>query len=591
MADDWVDVAVADLGRWARENNAGVDEPGARLLLELARDELGLRGRDALDAAALRALLLEVFPETVVADADEVPAVLATVRALVSFLAATGAAHADALDAELTALEPEFTDAVAETAAAERDDAAQVIAGLMAADGVDAADTAAAERWMAAFEALPEEERYARVDAYLRDAEDLRVPPVRLAPLAELAAAARASGLTRQVAALAEWADGRSLTADDEPDADDALAAVEAVALPTPRRAPTVADLADLPELARLWWAAVDAEMITVADRRAAPGPALAALTAADDETARSAWLDVFEAAAVPEHDDADGLDAIELVQNELTGVLLHLYEQPAPVTADDLAGALTAHVTADYDVADPRALGRAVTDALAAELDDLDAWGVVARAGATVTLTPLGVWAVRELLLTDGYDAPAVGDLAGVSAADLVSGLAGYPEDAFAAEADGWLAGRAVDAAARDLLAVMRGGSPGDRAVGGAVLLRAGDAAEPAVRDAAGTPAVKAFAAGWLTAHGREAFTLTPQEEDWAFVDGLAGTLEIAGPEATGDALAALGTALPEAVWRCDHPETAAVLTALGAHAPDRAVAKAARTAAHKARSRRPAS
>jgi hypothetical protein len=40
------------------------------------------------------------------------------------------------------------------------------------------------------------------------------------------------------------------------------------------------------------------------------------------------------------------------------------------------------------------------------------------------------------------------------------------------------------------------------------------------------------------------------------------------------------------EEMWRADHPSAADVLTALGVHHPDRAIAKAARTAAYKARS-----
>jgi hypothetical protein len=39
-------------------------------------------------------------------------------------------------------------------------------------------------------------------------------------------------------------------------------------------------------------------------------------------------------------------------------------------------------------------------------------------------------------------------------------------------------------------------------------------------------------------------------------------------------------------AAWRLPHPEVFEVLTLIGAHHPDKQVAKAARTAAHKSRS-----
>ncbi len=75
-------------------------------------------------------------------------------------------------------------------------------------------------------------------------------------------------------------------------------------------------------------------------------------------------------------------------------------------------------------------------------------------------------------------------------------------------------------------------------------------------------------------------------------FVDTVAGMLETAEPEEAVEA--ALIDAPPEAemkvmvdeLWRTHHPGAADVLEALGAHHPDRATAKAARTAAYKARS-----
>ncbi|RFU38987.1 hypothetical protein DZF91_24780, partial [Actinomadura logoneensis] len=205
---EWADGRVAAPGEapgtgHGREHHdshehGDVDVEGAELLLDLAREELGLTGPDGLTPAVLRALLLEVFPETVVAEAGEVPSILGALRSLFACLDETGAlppGRAAALEAELEAVAPAFARIVAETDTDERRAAAEVVAGMMNEDGVDTADSGAVERWVAGFEALPEAERFARTEDYLRRTEEMVVPPVRLAPRRELARAARASAL------------------------------------------------------------------------------------------------------------------------------------------------------------------------------------------------------------------------------------------------------------------------------------------------------------------------------------------------------------------------------------------------------------
>ncbi|MBW8480928.1 hypothetical protein [Actinomadura parmotrematis] len=594
MANTWVDSTAAGFGQWAdgRDDDTA-DAQGVRLLLELADEELGLRGPEDLDAGALRGLLLEVFPAAVVADADEVPAIVATVRHLIAFLAERGVADGAALTAELGRLEPEFAAAVEAADSTERRAAAEVLTGLMRDDGVDPADPAAAERWLAAFDALPEQERFERTDAYLRQVEQLAVPPVRLAPEAELAAAARASGLTAQARALAAWTGERAVTEYDELTGADAAAAAADLGIATPRAEGDPAEQADLPEIDRLWWAAVEADVIAVTGRRARPGGALADLDGGADADVLHVWLRLFDAAAVPEHAADDGLDAVELVQNELTGVLIHLYEQDAPAPAAELGDALLEHIGDGYEVSDARALEGAVRDALRLEIADLLAWGVVREgAGDGLELTPLGVWGVRELLRADGFAAPLVGELAGASAADLVAGLAWHRADTAGEEIDGWLARHAAKDAAADLLEVMRSGGPGARNLAAGVLGRIGDEAAPVVRAAAGEPLCRPYAALWLTAHGHDGFALSRDEYLWVFVDTLAGMLETAEPDAAvraalaGVPADADPAAMVSDIWRADHPGTTEVLDALGAHHPDREIAKAARTAAYKARS-----
>src|SRR5437868_15137954 len=100
---------------------------------------MGLAGPGELTPEGVRELLLEVFPESVVAGADEVPAVLYTLRSLVAFLrdvsAISPAAAAD-LASEVERVAPEFAAAVAAADTAERQVAGEVVAGLRRADGV-----------------------------------------------------------------------------------------------------------------------------------------------------------------------------------------------------------------------------------------------------------------------------------------------------------------------------------------------------------------------------------------------------------------------------------------------------------------------
>ncbi|CNE60779.1 Uncharacterised protein [Mycobacterium tuberculosis] len=595
MADNWVESTAGDLRRWADERGEALDVQGVLILLALAREELGLAGPAELTPDGIRGLLLEVFPETVVASADDVPTVLDALRKIVAYLRDTGAVpapDADALAAEIDRAGPEFAELVSAVDSEERAAAAEVISGLLEADGVSLDDQDAVDAWVRDFEALPEAERYARTEEYLRGTGELVVPPVRPVPRAEAAAAARASRLTGTVLALAAWTGERALTEHDTLTDTDAEAAAADLGLGAPRRHGQIEDDG---ELERLWWAAVESGVITAEKGTASPGPAGDGLRSDDDEELLAAWLPLFEAIAVPGHDYADGLDALELVQNELTGVLIHLYEQEEPTEPEILAGALLGHVEEAYDLSDAGAMTALVRDAFDLELATLEGWGIVERSDAGCALAPLGVWAVRELLLADGFTAPLIGELAGARASELIGGLTWYRPEAADEEIDGWLAAHDPKDAAADLLDVMRTGGPGARNMAAAVLHRIGPDAAGVVRAAQEHPLVSPYAAMWLNAvgdpSGRE---LAREEYLWVFVDTVSGMLESAEPEEAVQA--ALIDAPPEAemklmveeLWRTDHPGAADVLEALGAHHPDRATAKAARTAAYKARSAR---
>ncbi|MFI6157722.1 hypothetical protein ACIBCA_34125 [Kitasatospora sp. NPDC051170] len=212
------------------------------------------------------------------------------------------------------------------------------------------------------------------------------------------------------------------------------------------------------------------------------------------------------------------------------------------------------------------------------------------------VRLTPLGQYGVRQWLLEDGYDAPLVGDLAQGDAAELLHAVCEsvnvLPEE----ELKVWLAGREPLAAARELLAASRGSdayAPMRRVLAVEALRQLGAAAEPAAREVMDDPELGGAARAWLAGLGR---TDVPAPERamalWTVIDTFAAQLLGGGEGAMRELIADLPVGDESSgwfaeVWRVDHPYTADVLEAIGEMHPERAVAKEARKAAFKARSR----
>jgi hypothetical protein len=603
VGQDWVEATVRDLERWAHEHDEGLDVDGARILLELAQGDLELTEPAQLRSPQLRTLLLEVFPDVVMASPDDVPGVLATSRGVVDFLVGTGAVPpADAIElrAELDRIGPEFTELIAATDAADREAAAEVLAQMMRDDDIDVTDDAAVERWIKEFEALPEEERFARTAGYLPEVHDTTVPPVHMTPLDEVARAARESGLLERIAELAEWVGERPVK-DGRLAVEDAVAAVADLEWSTPRWDHAKAESArDIPELERLWQAAAESELVVVADGMVRPGPGGQILerdgSQPDPEAILGLWLSAFDAAVTPGDEDLGGrrLTPFQVVRRELPGVLIQLYEQDEPSTSAELFDTLMDHVRLAYEVADED-LWETVGDyALTLELEELAEWGVIAGSEDGYELTPLGVWGIRELLLADGYTAPVVGELAERPAEELISGLAGHREATADDEIDLWLARRSPEAAAGELIDVIAGGAAGARTVAAAVLHRVGPDAEPVVRTALEEPVVRPYATLWLQHNGDTSIAPGRGEMQWIFADTVAGMLETEDPaEAVAAAVADAPTdfdlrTIVEEMWRLDHPDVADVLGAIGSHHPDKDVAKAARKGAFKARSKR---
>ncbi|MEU5399277.1 hypothetical protein ABZ348_08260 [Streptomyces sp. NPDC005963] len=221
-------------------------------------------------------------------------------------------------------------------------------------------------------------------------------------------------------------------------------------------------------------------------------------------------------------------------------------------------------------------------------EDEDLSRYGLV-------KLTPLGLHGVRVRLLEAGVTAPVVGELADKGADVLLDGLARYPEAAAHAETEQWLAQREPAAAAHELLAAARGsdaGGPLRRLRCQQALTRVGAQAEPEVRAVLDDAELGGLARVWLAERGASDVPAPPESMVfWLSIDTIAAQLDADGEpdELRGlvEGLTGQHSGFFDAAWRVDHPATADVLEAMGRMHPNKRVAKEARKAAFKARSR----
>ncbi|MEU7277889.1 hypothetical protein AB0A69_03680 [Streptomyces sp. NPDC045431] len=239
------------------------------------------------------------------------------------------------------------------------------------------------------------------------------------------------------------------------------------------------------------------------------------------------------------------------------------------------------------------------VDEALMAEAGDAEPVAVgddedVSRYGM-VRLTPLGLYGVRARMLDAGVDAPAVGDLADKGAEALLAGVAHFPEGAARAETREWLARREPVAAARELLAAAKGtdaDSPLRRLHCQQALTLAGAEAEPAVREVLDDPELGGLARVWLAERGAADVPAPPESMIfWLAIDTIAAQLDAQGEleelQDLVEGLTGQHSGFFDTAWRVEHPATPEVLEAMGRLHRDKRVAKAARKAAFKARSR----
>ncbi len=471
------------------------------------------------------------------------------------------------------------------------------------------------------------------------------LPPALLAPEAELARAALAAPLLTRAVRLARWAGpetrvgaGGELVDEQLPQAAELLGFL-------------ADDDDGHAYASEAWRVAVDTGLVEVtdgdeeSDGTARAGEDLGLITSGGPADILAIWqgaLDtVLADATVPDLDDlvdalSEGgeidLEALgwdpEAEAEFLDGVLGNLYlltvsedgpgDEPVPLPA------LAASMIVPDDMGEPTDdILEQVSDAMM-RLDDqfrlLEPIGLVefrpvdeelmAEAGdevavapededisryGMVRLTPLGLYGIRARMLEAGVDAPAVGDLADKGADVLLDATAQFPQPSAQAETELWLAGREPAAAARELLAAARGRDdygPLRRLRCQQALSLAGPSAEPALREVLADPELGGLARVWLTEQGAADVPAPDQAMIfWLTIDTLAAQLDAEGnsEELQGlvEGLAAQHAGFFDTAWRVDHPATADVLEAMGRLHPDKRVAKEARKAAFKARSR----
>jgi hypothetical protein len=412
------------------------------------------------------------------------------------------------------------------------------------------------------------------------------MPPVRLAPRDELAAAARVAPLLRAARDLGTWAaEHPEVTVSQVLDGSDARAAAEALEL-------------TFDELDAAWQVVAAASEAASAD---APPPD--SLTAASAEDVLREW---------------DAALAALLAGEELDGLATALYTVGVPVRIDSLfdaysaaagtrrltitgeGGPVAANDGGPVVVGGQLAAGRAPdadeAAALSRALETLADLGVVElgteenAGGLTVVLSPLGVWGVHRRLFAQGWHVPVLRAADRDGAVGLLMTLASCDAEDGLSKINEWLIGRSEEQAAAELIAAAATGTPGLRGAAFTVLDRIGKAAIDEMRAALSEPLLRVHAAVWLQEHGEDA-ELGPADRTWLLVDLGAGLLEEADPR---DVVAELlPEVAPEAqaeivagLWKVSHPGVIDLLTTLSEHHPDPGVARAARKAAFKARS-----
>ncbi|MGB3439526.1 MAG: hypothetical protein WBA97_12330 [Actinophytocola sp.] len=415
------------------------------------------------------------------------------------------------------------------------------------------------------------------------DAEDLaallglpeQLPALHVPPLDELAVTARESALLRRVGALATWVgERREVTEDGDLTGPDTAEAAERLGV-------------GQAELLLCWEVALATDLVVVSeDGEADANPDL--WSTGDDQEDLGTWTAAFTQVLPSLEIDAElageeDLDFGALGSLVLPMFLIRTLGVPVAELREMAREIATEHL--EDDVAWDGWVA-AHGDPAAVLLARLAEHGAVEVEEDVARLTPLGLLAMREELVEGGIDIPLLPPLADMTATDLLSAVGGLTDDELTELTDAWLGrAQADERAAAELLAAAAQAHPEARLHATTVL---GDVPGTPWESVLDDEALRAYA---LVALDRE---LAPADVAWLVVDLVAATADQLGaydatavPELFGAVVPeGLGEEVLAVAWRLPHPETFEVLTLIGNHHPDKQVAKAARTAAHKARS-----
>jgi hypothetical protein len=624
MAKDAFGTALAGFGRWtktARARLAGAPERDVaemRVVLDLMRDHLGIARPAELTAADLEELLLRVYPRkiTILDDAETVDTIPA-VSDFLTYLAETGEltrSRAAELDRALTAITPRFGAAVMDPA---NWGMARSFVTMMAADGVDLDDEADVQRWISGYNSSLGDP-YQAADGPEPNLKEMfglpgELPPVKLPPDAELAAAVRQVPVIAQLRSLGVWLgkDGRRVGEDGDLLAGDVPEAAAAMSV-------------DTGELPYLWELAVESDFAYLEDLDEDSEAGLLAVCGDlardwdnfDDSEVLDAWQMLLGVTLIRTLELAGEQDPDQYCDLDLTGhgvalaVMLFLARSrgiPVAEASDVLRETAAAELPAELAAKTWQAWTDEHGDPMRLLLRRMTGLGAVRCTedpdeGELMWLTPLGLYAVRAQLVISGVDVPLLPDLEKMTAADLLALSEGVPEDEFTTATADWMEYRTPEAAARDLLAAAAQAEASQRLLAVAVTTQLGVAAEPAWRDSLGELSLRGYAKGALAAlAGREVpDDLVLEDIAWIATDTLLALTDLEPGTGYDRAELArlLGETVPpgqeqqmfEAMARLPHREVAGLLTVLGKEHPDKKTAKLARRAAYKASTRQAA-
>ncbi|QDP94892.1 hypothetical protein FOE78_02240 [Microlunatus elymi] len=581
---------------------------------------------DDYDGQDLDEFLLGWCPRKLTAPPDMAPQLCRDVGQLINFLAATGrlvggSRRATALTAYANELAPRVRRAMDDPSNFGM--AKSIFAGvdLDAMPSVD--DPEAMQQFldqkMAELNALPYEERKALTDPDISD--DLGTAPapyLHISPTtAELERAAVAAPITGKIEALRDYlgAEGKALTNTGNLKLVDGKALVDL--LDTGDQVdPAIGDRtfkttssADLRRLRLIVELAKSAGAVRVYRRRLVPVKGWSRR----DPTDRASGVVTAAAVEGPLWLSFGGARVESLLMEYVDDALPHWLTMLLPsdvLPFDEVADVLGNLISDEVEPRPPywtaERIVQSVADNLARSIEVLELvgairwndreqvtseFGQIRQRGGALSLTALGRHVVSRIASEVGYPIQRV-DLADAEPSELFAAIEQVNEADLPGLIASWQPNLAPkDRARRIAEAVARAAMPRERLAGMAVLDEIGtEASEPYVRQLLDGP-LAGHAASWLLAHDLADVDEVGDYIDAGFVIDLLATCQDDPEELCAlflhESPAGGPDELLDQMWQHDAPETEVVLEVLGQHLTDRRLAKAARKALFKHRSR----